>query len=121
MIPEPKKPFHEREQINSRANVYIRSLRKSWIGTLTTGYFGQVDWFEVTPTTKLDGTLPAAVQPVFNIYNWDYGDVDAVVRVEWDPTNSRWIALQQEYECPPSQDPGFDDTTYSDPAMYPLE
>ena len=24
MIPEPKKPFHEREQINSRANVYAR-------------------------------------------------------------------------------------------------
>lgn len=78
----------------------------NWIGYLVHNYstdVGPVPYFVVTPTIGLDGAVPQGYQAVYNIYNWNYGETGWVVRVEWDCTNNRWIALQQQYECPPEE------------------
>lgn len=79
----------------------------NWIGELTDGYFGVIAGFVVTPLFGLDGKPPVGDQYVVNIYGWDYGLPGATVRVEWDCNNGRWLALQQQYECPPTEDPEY--------------
>ena len=62
--------------------------------------------FFVTPLFGLDGWIDEEKNlQVINLYNWDYGAEGAKVRVEWDCNNLRWIPVQQEYICPPSNIP----------------
>lgn len=78
----------------------------NWLGYLVHNYSteaGLVPYFIVAPSIGLDGALPSGYQTVYNIYNWNYGETGWVVRVEWDCNNNRWIALQQQYECPPEE------------------
>lgn len=90
----------ELEQIDNQA--------KNWVGYLYEGYKGVVPGFWVTPGFGIDGRLPVirGDEPaiwVVNLYKWNFGDAGAAVRVEWDCVNYRWIPLQQEYRCPPSE------------------
>jgi len=80
-------------------------LANNWIGTITDGYYGQVASFIVTPQTALDGKLPPGPQRVHNKYRWNYGEEGWKVRVEWSAFEGIWIALQQEYDCPPEEAP----------------
>ena len=93
----------------------------NWIGNLTDGYFGTVPIFIVTPNYGLDGRVPPGDQVVRNLYRWDYGAPGAFVRVEWDCVNDEWIALQQEYVCPPDEDPGYETSPYDPPYPFPPE
>lgn len=90
----------------------------NWVGTLADGYYGPVGSFVVNPSIGLDGKLPPGPQPVANIYKWNYGEAGWNVRVEWDCTNARWIPLQQEYDCPPDEDPGPPETP-TEPEEFP--
>jgi len=74
--------------------------RKNWIGFLYASYRGVVAGFWVVPTIALDGPLPDGPQWVWNIYKWNFGIAGFTIRVEEDPENQRWLALQQEYICP---------------------
>ena len=94
-------------------------LADNWVGTLTDGYFGEVFQFSVTPLYGLDGCMPEGVQAVFNLYNWCYGEPGWTIRVEWDCVNSRWIPLQQEFDCPPGVDPGYPVTPPENPWPLP--
>lgn len=78
---------------------------KNWLGYLLEEYKGSRIGFWVVPAFGLDGQIPSEDQYVINIYAWNYGALGATVRVEWDCVNYRWIALQQEYVCPPSEEP----------------
>lgn len=89
---------------------------RNWIGHLLQGYLGDVDGFWVVPEFGIDGRIPEGNQYVINLYNWDFGAINAKVRIEWDCYNYRWIPLQQEYVCPngdaPAQDPPPDPIEY---------
>lgn len=62
--------------------------------------------FFVTPLYGLDGWIDTEINlHVRNLYKWDYGAENAIVRIEWDCNNREWIPLQQEYICPPDEDP----------------
>lgn len=75
------------------------------VGYLQYSYFSS-PYFWVYPVYGLDGYInPSIHLLVENIYNWDYGAENAKVRIEWDPINRRWIPLQQEYVCPPDEEP----------------
>lgn len=89
----------------------------NWIGTLTDGYWEIVPSFVVSPLYGLDGKIPPGDQLVRNLYRWDYGQPGWTVRVEWDCVNAQWIALQQEYDCPPDEDPGYPTSPHVPP--YP--
>jgi hypothetical protein len=84
---------------------------KNWVGYLAYTYKGDaVAGFWVTPAFGIDGKLPNIYGSdpgiwVVNLYKWNYGAADAAIRVEWDCVNYRWIPLQQEYKCPPSENP----------------
>lgn len=73
----------------------------NWRGTLTDGYVSVVPYFTVSPSVGLDGKIPPGPQRVYNIYRWPYGESGWNVRVEWNPIDAQWEALQQEFECPP--------------------
>lgn len=77
----------------------------NWVGTIANGYYGPVGAFIVSPAFGLDGKLPPGPQVVVNLYAWNYGEIGWYVRVEWDCVGHRWIALQQEYDCPPDEEP----------------
>jgi hypothetical protein len=80
-------------------------LANNWIGLLSDGYYGAVPTFVVTPQIALDGAIPPGPQLVSNRYRWNYGEAGWAVRVEWSPYEGIWIALQQEYDCPPDEAP----------------
>lgn len=95
-------------------------LANEWIGTITDGYYGTVSSFIVSPSFGLDGATPPGPQTVWNIFSWNYGEAGWVVQVKWDCVNQRWIAQQQEYDCPPDEAPPVPDPTEPvDP--YPTE
>jgi len=73
----------------------------NWRGTLTDGYASAVSYFTVSPSVGLDGKMPPGDQRVYNIYGWPYGEAGWKVRVEWNPIDGQWEAIQQEFECPP--------------------
>lgn len=93
---------------------------KRWIGALQQTYRGSVARFPVTPLYGLDGNAPSGTQAVTNLFKWDYGAAGAMVYVDWDCVNYRWIATQQEYVCPPPGDPTTI-TNPSDPTYNPLK
>jgi hypothetical protein len=73
------------------------------VGKLTYAYKGLVEGFFVTALYGIDGYIEEDTELyVINLYKWDYGAINAKVRIEWDFINHRWIPLQQEYVCPPS-------------------
>lgn len=73
---------------------------KHWIGYLAASYNEINPWLLVEPQIGLDGLKPTGTQTVYNTYSWDNGRVGALIRVEWSCEQYRWLALQQEYECP---------------------
>lgn len=75
----------------------------NWRGTLTDGYVERVPYFTVSPEVGLDGKEPPGDQKVYNIYRWPYGETGWKVRVEWNPIDGQWEAIQQEFECPPEE------------------
>jgi hypothetical protein len=77
---------------------------KNWIGYLADDYNNTPSWFIVVPSIGIDGIKPSGLQYVFNTYNWDNGRAGALIRVEWSSENYRWLALQQEYECPEEEE-----------------
>lgn len=92
-------------------------LAWNWRGTLAHTYFSPegdpaVEYFVVTPVVGFDGELPPDPQRVENIYEWDYGEEGWPVRVEWNPIDNQWEAIQQKYECPP------DDAENEEPPEY---
>lgn len=76
-----------------------------WIGYLYQDYKGIVTGFWVVPAYGLDGLAPSSNQYVTNLFKWNYGKSPATVYVKWDCVNYRWIAIQQEYVCPPTSSP----------------
>lgn len=75
-----------------------------WLGVLSAMYKGIVPGFLVNPLRGLDGAPPGTTQYVINIFEWNYGALNALVLVEWDCSAYQWIAIQQLYTCPPSGD-----------------
>lgn len=64
------------------------------------------EYFFVTPLFGLDGWIDTDIDLyVKNLYKWDYGAEGAKIRIEWDCNNQEWIPLQQEYICPPDENP----------------
>ena len=64
-----------------------------------------VPYFLVYPLYGLDGWVDSTVLlPVINIFKWNFGFTESLVRIEWDCQNRRWIPLQMEYFCPPETD-----------------
>jgi hypothetical protein len=86
---------------------------KEWIGYLYQEYKGILSGFWVVPAYGLDGLVPDndAFEGVYviNLFKWNYGQAGAMVYVKWDCVNYRWIAIQQEYVCPPSTTPAAPD------------
>lgn len=78
---------------------------KEWIGYLYQDYKGIAIGFWVIPGYGLDGLCPEDNQFVTNLFKWNYGKSGAAIYVKWDCVNYRWIAIQQEYECPPATTP----------------
>ena len=95
-------PIYKPERLPSKSR-----LANRWIGTITDGYFGSVSSFVVSPSYGLDGKPPTGDQLVVNLYRWSYGEPGWVVGVEWDCTNEQWIPFQQEFDCPPTEDPEY--------------
>jgi hypothetical protein len=61
-----------------------------------------VPYFLVKPLYGLDGWIDVNLSlPVINIFKWNFGFSESIIRIEWDCTNRRWIPVQQEYFCPP--------------------
>lgn len=96
----PEYPFVRRPE----ANVADRQA-KNWVGTVAYEYKGIVPVIQVNPQYGIDGQPPLGIQIVANLYNWNYGQANAPIRVEWDCVNRRWIPLQQAYICPPASTP----------------
>lgn len=93
---------------------------KEWIGYLYQDYKGVVAGFWVVPAYGLDGLAPSSNQYVTNIFGWNYGKSPATVYVKWDCVNYRWIAIQQQYECPPATSPPAPDPPPSPPSYGEL-
>ena len=51
---------------------------------------------------------------VTNIFKWNFGFSESLVRIEWDCHNRRWIPIQMEYFCPP-------DTAFPEVPPAPIE
>jgi hypothetical protein len=78
----------------------------NWIGYIYQTYKGaDTPGFWVVPAFGIDGLAPLTNRYVINLYKWDYGAAGALVRVEWDCYNYRWIPIQQQYICPPNETP----------------
>jgi hypothetical protein len=71
------------------------------VGELAASYAGPVDGFLVTPIFGFNGAIPESDIFVYNLLDWDYGQVGAMVFAKWDCINERWVAYQQKYTCPP--------------------
>ncbi len=96
----PEYPFIKRPE----PNVEDRQA-KNWVGRVAYSYKGVVPVIQVTPLFGIDGQPPVGTQIVANIYSWNYAQLNAPIRIEWDCVNRRWIPLQQAYSCPPSENP----------------
>lgn len=109
-------PLHRPIQPPSKAR-----LANRWIGEITDGYFGNVAKFVVTPLYGLDGKAPTGDQIVTNLYGWSYGEPGWTIGIEWDCSNERWIPFQQQFDCPPTEDPEYPTPgPDSDYPFYPL-
>ena len=74
-----------------------------------------IPYFLVQPLYGLDGWIDAGtLLPVVNIFEWNFGFAESIVRIEWDCHNRRWIPLQLEYFCPP-------ETTFPEVPDPPIE
>lgn len=92
----------------------------NWRGILAYSYYTVVPYFVVTPVVGFDGRIPPDPQRVENIYGWNYGEVGWAIRVEWNPVDAVWEAIQQEYICPPTiETPVYDPPDYEPPYSPP--
>ena len=74
-----------------------------------------VPYFLVHPLYGLDGWVDTTVMlEVTNIFKWNFGFSESLVRIEWDCHNRRWIPIQMEYFCPP-------DTAFPEVPPAPIE
>jgi len=102
---------------------YVEPLDRQarhWIGYLYQTYKGAIAGFWVIPGFGFDGEVPEENQYVVNLFNWNYGASGAVVEIQWDCINYRWVAVQQEYVCPPSTTPPAPDGPPIPPTYSPF-